>query len=714
MKRKESLPELLAPAGSYAALVAAINAGADAVYVGAPTFNARIYAENFTDESLRRGITYAHLHGRRVYVALNTLVDDREIPDALAVAAHVREAGADAVIVADLGMASLLQKYFPDLPLHASTQASVHSSDGANAMATLGFTRVVPARELSLPDIRRMVEETETEIEVFLHGALCVSHSGQCLFSALVGGRSGNRGACAQPCRLPYNGERYPLSLRDLSLADHIPALIESGVASLKIEGRMKSPEYVYGVTRIYRRLLDEHRAATQEENARLRALFSRSGFTDGYFCGKTDGMTGVRTDADKEASRDAMPADVTEHSLPLTAKIDIIKNENVKLTLHLGNKVATAYGQIPSPALTAPLDISQVRERLAKMGGTFFTLAEKDIAVRLDEKLNLPPSELNRLRRTAVAALLPPQRQPIEYRYETQPAVKEPPATPIALCLTEEQLMALPTDGSFLRFLPLFTLSEPSAAALPDGVYLPPVVLDSERSAVEAALKTAAARGIRFALVSGVGQITLARHCGMIPVGDFRLNIRNREARAVYRGLGVDRVVLSPELSLPKCRDIGGYTFVYGRIPLMLLERCFIKENFGCQSCNRAALVDRRGARFPLVRVYPHRNLLLNALPTYMGDKKSELSAARVSAYFFFSVENGDEVRRILQFYRSGNALPYPVRRVGVDEKKPDLRDSGRASSEEKKSKPLQVKAKGAPKKNKSDVRCAHRIQRK
>ena len=715
MKRKEALPELLAPAGSYAALVAAVNAGADAVYVGAPAFNARIYAENFTEETLARGIAYAHLHGRRVYVTLNTLVDDREIPAFLDVAARVREAGADAVIVADLGAAALLHTYFPDLPLHASTQASVHATDGADALSELGFTRVVPARELPLGDIKTLVDRSKAEVEVFLHGALCVSHSGQCLFSSLVGGRSGNRGACAQPCRLPYNGDRYPLSLRDLSLADHIPALIESGVSSLKIEGRMKSPDYVYGVTAIYRRLLDERRAATPKENERLRALFSRSGFTDGYFCGKKEGMTGVRTDADKEASREETRADTTEHALPLTAEIKIKSNENVMLTLHYGDKTATAFGEPPAAALTSPLDAPLVKERLSKMGGTFFSLAKGDITVTLHDGLNLAPSALNRLRREAVAALMPKGRAPVAYRYAVSPALNEGRATPLALCMTAEQLSVLPRDGSFIRFLPLFSLRELSDAALPDGVYLPPVIFDSELSAVEAELKAAASRGIRLALVSGIGQISIAKRHGMVPVGDLRLNIRNREARELYRKMGVSCTVLSPELTLPKCRDIGGYTLVYGRIPLMLLERCFIKENFGCNACDSAVLTDRRGARFPLIRIYPHRNLLLNALPTYMGDKLGELPAC-VSEYFFFSTESGDEVRRILAAYTRGDALPYPVRRVGVEEKTATLERGRSTPPKTEAAKPVPPKRKEAPRRRgiqPKEMRKTHKKRR-
>lgn len=305
MKRKTALPELLAPAGSFEALLAAVEGGADAVYFGGRAMNARAFAKNFDGEETARAIDYLHLHGRRAYVTLNTLLSTRELEGALEYAAELYRLGVDALIVADLGLMRLLRREIPRLELHASTQASVHSSAGADLLFDeLGVSRVVLARELSLENIRSAVDHAKPEIEIFLHGALCVSHSGQCLFSSLVGGRSGNRGACAQPCRLPYGGS-YPLSLRDLCLAEHIPALIDSGVSSLKIEGRMKSPTYVHGVSRIYRRLLDEGRGARQNELAELARLFSRGGFTDRYLSGRHDKpMTGIRSEQDKAESQ--------------------------------------------------------------------------------------------------------------------------------------------------------------------------------------------------------------------------------------------------------------------------------------------------------------------------------------------------------------------------------------------------------------------------
>ena len=280
MRRKTKLPELLAPAGSFEALTAAISGGADAIYIGGKSFGARAYAKNFDIEEIKRAAELCHIHGVKLYATVNTLVFDRELYDLSDYVYELYCAGVDALICADLGAIAEIRRRVPDMPIHASTQMCVHNTAGADAAQALGCERVVVARELSEEDIRTVVEKSKAEVEVFLHGALCVCHSGQCLMSSLVGGRSGNRGECAQPCRLPY-GKGYPLSLKDLSLASHIKSLIDRVVASLKIEGRMKSPSYVYRVTKIYRTLLNEAREADKKEEEELKKVFSRGGFTD-------------------------------------------------------------------------------------------------------------------------------------------------------------------------------------------------------------------------------------------------------------------------------------------------------------------------------------------------------------------------------------------------------------------------------------------------
>ena len=301
---KKDLPELLSPCGSREALEAAAEGGADAVYFGGTMLNARMNAKNFDRDGLAAAVSFCHAKGIMAYVTLNTQIYDRELKSALEYADFLRRAGADALIVADPGLAMLIKKYLPGTELHASTQMTVHSTEGAKLLYGSGFSRVVAARELSSENIRSLCSGSSAEVELFVHGAICVSCSGQCLMSAMLGGRSGNRGECAQPCRMSYNGG-YPLSLKDMCLAGHIPELISSGVRSLKIEGRMKSPAYVYGVTKIYRRLLDEDRNATRDEMNELSRLFSRGGFTDGYFTGRISGdMLGVRSGKDISDSR--------------------------------------------------------------------------------------------------------------------------------------------------------------------------------------------------------------------------------------------------------------------------------------------------------------------------------------------------------------------------------------------------------------------------
>ncbi len=330
VKKSNKLPELLSPAGSLAALKAAVNAGADAVYFGGTEFSARANAKNFTREEIKYAIALCRERGVKTNITANTLVFDRELDEWLRYGEFLWQAGADAMIVADLGAAHELHRRLPEFSLHASTQAGICDVGGARLASEIGFRRVVLSRELDKKDIKKITDECGIETEMFIHGALCVSVSGQCLFSSVVGGRSGNRGECAQPCRMEYGGE-YPLSLKDYCLAPYIPEILDIGVSSLKIEGRMKSPEYVYGVTEIYRRLIDERRAPDKNEIKRLEAYFSRSGFTDAYFTGGDHGkMTGVRTDGDKAKSASVdvkmagMDADITPvfpvRELPETA----------------------------------------------------------------------------------------------------------------------------------------------------------------------------------------------------------------------------------------------------------------------------------------------------------------------------------------------------------------------------------------------------------
>ena len=752
------LPELLAPAGSPEALEAAITAGADAVYLGGSRFNARMNAHNFDARALREAVTHAHRMGGRVYLTLNTLVWDRELPDALEAAYEAATAGVDALIIADLGAAALIRRALPELPLHASTQLSGHNAAVGQTLSRLGFSRYVIARETHLSDLAAAVANSPLEVEAFIHGALCVSHSGQCLFSSVVGGRSGNRGECAQPCRLPYacgdcdsrkgqsrprtgartpdrrspdpNSESYPLSLKDLSLAGHVPALIEAGISSLKIEGRMKSPGYVSGVTAIWRRLLDENRTATPEEMAALGDLFSRGGFTDGYQVGKVGrSMMGVRTDSDKDRTAAAEKAALgVRHQphLPLSMELTVKEGQPVSLTAaaplfrcdHTSPRAAvTVTAEAPDRAESASLTHGAAERQLTRTGGTPYRA--ESVTSHIDDGLSHPLSRLNALRREALEALdtarmdaMPSPVEgycPITADKVTEELLREAPRTEsrgvtgvkrAARFYTPEQITPA-TMGYFdLLYLPL---GKAHPAAIPfekRGILMPPVVFDREAESVRGELTAALQSGIRHILVGNIGHLPLIREavtaCGpdgeVTLHGDLRLNTANTPAAARLLSLGLTDLILSPELTIPRMRDISSAlsehghiaataAVVYGRLPLMLLEKCAIREIYRAMKpetvcheiCGRnaAVLKDRMGKEFPVLREDSpkgtgHRNLVCNSLPTGMSDRMDEVSRAHLAGHhFIFTVEPPAEVDRVVTAYREGRPLSGETRRM-------------------------------------------------
>ena len=686
MKQVGHLPELLCPAGSPLALDAAIEGGADAVYLGGQWFNARMNASNFDEQALIDGIRRAHAYGVKVYLTMNTLVYDRELPEFVRAAEKAYLAGADALIVADLGGAQAIRRALPDLALHASTQACAHSAASGEELQKLGFSRMVVARELSLENLKSAVDHSPIEIEAFIHGALCVCHSGGCLFSSLVGGRSGNRGECAQPCRLPWRTGKgksdYPLSLKDLSLARHVPALIDAGVASLKIEGRMRSPEYVLTVTRIWRRLLDEKRAANEDEMRRLAEAFSRDGFTDGYFTSRIGHrMLGVRSEADKQAGRALDSFRALTRRLPIDMTLSLKKGREAMLTLTSATASFQAKGDIPAAALTAPLDEATVRRQLTKLGGTPYEVGS--CTIDMDEGLMLPLSSINALRRAAIAGLgeacLPTRAVSSPVCYQAQkPQNSRPPSILLSACFTEATQLTPAAQKYFdVCYLPaeqLLSLSDERLAELQAateiGVVLPPVIMDHERGGVAQQLSLLSRRGIRRALIGNIGHLSLVKEADMIPQGDFRLNVTNTESVRVLEQLGIQRPVLSPELSLPQIRDMEGdiCTIVYGRIPLMLLEKCVIREIADCKTCDagQAQLVDRRGTVFPVLRTPDHRNVIYNSVPTYMADTKDHLTRYRTGGWhFIFSVETPREVNDVVDAYQNGKSTVRQIRRI-------------------------------------------------
>ena len=667
------LPELLSPAGSYDALRAAIEGGADAIYVGSTAFNARMRAKNFSEDELREGIELAHTYGVKVYVAANTLIYDRELDEYLRAAEKAYLLGADAMIIADIGAASDVKRRVP-IELHASTQASGHNLDAAKRLYEAGFSRMVLAREMPKEDIALFCKESPIESEVFVHGALCVCHSGQCLFSSVVGGRSGNRGECAQPCRLPYKikgkkGDAYPLSLKDLSLAEHITELCEMGVSSLKIEGRMKSPEYVREVTAKWRELLDAQKNADRRDMEYLAGVFGRGGHTDAYFVRKIDSkMLGVRSESDKKESAAQEKFENITRRMPIELFASIKQGEPWTLSARSNGKSVTVKGNVPEAARTAPLSEESVARSLSKLGDTPYYL--KSISIELDPDLMLPVSALNALRREAIARLKTENTRSSEefvaFKRQKPTGAREKMRS--AVFYNAESVTQRAVDFFNNIYIPIENYSKCRFSDL--GVMLPEVIFDSERERVIELLKKAYELGARDALIGNVGHVDLALSLGFKIHGDIRLNATNNSSVAYLEALGFEDVVLSPELTLPQIRDVGGRSAacIYGRLPLMITEKCVGKELSGCEACNsgRVTLTDRRGVEFPVLRAYQHRSVIFNSVPTYMADKRAELARAGVTMeHFIFSTETAHEVDAIIESYKKNSPANFACRRI-------------------------------------------------
>ena len=673
--------ELLAPAGSREAAVAAVQNGAGAIYLGFGDFNARRGAENFTQEQMAETIGYCRARGVKTHITLNTLLRDREFSALEKTIDALNALAPDAVIVADLGVARALRELAPELCLHASTQLTIHNIAGAQAAAALGFSRVVLSRELSEQAIAEITRSVPIETEVFVHGALCMCYSGQCYMSAMIGRRSGNRGLCAQPCRLPYRlGERgrdgYPLSLRDLCLAGELPRLRALGVSSLKIEGRMKRPEYVAVVCGIYSRLLREERAPTEEELLTLRRIFSRGGFTDGYFRGrKGPAMFGTRAGAPPAEDTLYQAARVSyagEHvQIPVTFSLHAAQNK--PLTLQVSDPDGhsyTATGAIVETARTRAADEASIREKLLKTGGTPFTCTRAKIA--LEPGCMIPASALGAVRRECLQALLAARSAPpVLSRGVLSPLPDAPECTaPGALSVTlrkkeqlSDALLSLPLARVYLPPEELIHL--PAQAKLPLGVQLPQIIWDEEWPALKPILTRLFARGVTHALVSNLGQIAPLQALGFMVEGDIGLNLFNSRALAVAKDLGLSGATLSPELKLSQVRDIKKCIpcelVVYGRLPLMICENCAVAPGGRCPGAGEHVLIDRRGKRFPVFCMPHHRNLICNADVLYLADQPEALSGLGLSRLrLLFTDESPAEVCRVVRAHLApGAAAP-------------------------------------------------------
>ncbi len=665
--------EILAPAGNIDMLIAAVRSGADAVYLGAKEFSARKNAENFNLSELREAVKYCRIRGVKVYLALNTVIKDRELSSAFALARDAFNIGIDGIIIQDLGLARILHQKIPQLKLHASTQMSVHSPAALPLLKQLGFCRVVVAREMSKQQLKELCKKADKlgiEVEVFVHGALCMSLSGQCLLSAFLGSRSGNRGLCAGPCRLPfkaYGGTGYDLSLKDLSLLDYINELSQMGVVSFKIEGRMKRPEYVAAATAACRQALDRG-FVSPELSDTLKNVFSRSGFTDGYYQnlpGKE--MFGIRTKEDVLAADKAFPAlhelyRAERRSVALNITARILQNEPISLCFSDGENSATVRGGIPSKAQTRPTEKQSVLNSLNKLGSTPYFA--QNIEIALADGLFVSASELNSLRRAAVEALdkLRGEKFPEPSNAEYTPSFvrKESRFDPKILVRidTPEQL---PSSLEGIDGL-IFPLEQDPAALKNLDI---PLIVDIPRGIIDenAILKRLALFkecGFTSAFCGNLACIELAKKAGLAPLGDTGLNIANSEALTLTQELGMKAAVISCEEQLSSMSKLASILnkgiIAYGHIPLMLCKNCPLKNGSSCKDCDKKGfLTDRMGVQFP-VRCRMGYSELLNSLPIWLADRQEELQFLDFLILYFTS-ETPERVNEVISAYK--NNLP-------------------------------------------------------
>lgn len=667
--------EILAPAGGMDSVYPAVRTGADAIYIGASRFSARTSAHNFDNEQLRQTVQYCHMNGTAVHLACNTIVHDDEINAALQLIEYACSVGVDALIMQDLGLISLVRKYAPDMPIHGSTQLSVHTKKGVEYLYKMGLTRAVLSRELSREEIREIAEDCPIELEVFVHGALCMSVSGQCYFSAMLGSRSGNRGACAQPCRLPFSvkgGTGHDLSLKDLSVISHLRELEEMGVASAKIEGRMKRPEYVAAAVTACRESLDSGKVSPESEK-RLMSVFSRSGFTDGYYQGKTGvEMFGVRSKENVEAADSKVFAEIHElyknerKHIPVDFSLKIKENMPIVLTASDSDgHCASSEGIVPEKALKVAADKERCEKSLAKTGGTPYIL--NSLSCEIDDGLSVPASALNLLRTNCLEQISVQRQEIIPVKFskaERQPVGVRDKHLPenyrvrfadddISDDFLDSELIYVPCTLTDQKLVKLMDRGFAVALDVPRGMFrIEKIVFER--------MKRAKKLGINEVLANNVAVIEMAHELDMQIHGGFGLNIANTESLEFLEKQGVTDCEVSFELTLEQIEKLGGIMPIgiisAGRLPLMLTRNCPVEnDGKGCKHCKKAPTIrDRKGIEFPM-KCFGSCTEILNSVPLYMADRKREMKCLDFEV-IRFSVENSVEKGEILRSFRQGS----------------------------------------------------------
>ena len=679
--------ELLAPAGNFECLVAAVQSGADAVYLSGKMFGARSFADNFDRHEIERAVDYCHIRSAKVYITVNTLVLDSEFDELCDYLCFLSDIGVDGIIVQDLGVVKVARALVPDLPIHASTQMTVMNSEGVRVLEGLGIKRVVLAREVCLDSIKEISKNTTAELEVFGHGALCMCYSGQCLMSSIIGGRSGNRGKCAQPCRLPYSVNRnskkaFYMSLKDLSALEHIEELRAAGVSSLKIEGRMKGPAYVATVVSVYRKYIDNPQKIDDGDMELLDIIFNRGGLTDGYLTGKIGKHMFAFDKPDNPYRKGSeklvatLLNDIKTENKKLAIKCDIeirnglkpeiiVKGQNTEVR-YLGEKKA-------ENAKLLPLTIEGVKAQFTKTGGTPFEFS--DISVKLDKDTFLSAGDLNKLRRNALELFENKYLQSFRRNKDKMSAVLSVIENPDSIdggfvceITTIEQFHALKALPFLQFYVPLnliqkypedFDIYKRKIVIVP-----PAVVCENDQNSIFKSIKKYLDEGFYGVLALNISFIEKFKNYKVI--GGFRLNIFNSHALEFYKSMGILSAELSPELSLGQIREIKKpipvQTMVYGRIPVMVTENCIRKNTSQCPCDGNFSITDRMGMEFPVIRDGNScRNIVLNCKKTFMAFDMQKIKDAKVMLYrLYFTDESPDECVKVSgSFFESGPYRP-------------------------------------------------------
>ncbi len=663
--------EILAPAGAQEQLKAAVICGADAVYLGVGNFNARRNADNFTENDLKDAVKYCHLRNVKVYVTLNTLVFDKETDGLYSTIESIAKSGADAVIVQDFAVAEAVKKICPEMPLHASTQMAVHNVSGALFLQEKGFSRIVLARELSFEEMKIIRENVSAELEVFVHGAHCMGASGNCYLSAMLGERSGNRGLCAQGCRLGWKsqyGREYALSLKDMSYLDSINQLTEIGIDSFKIEGRMKRPEYVASAVTSLKNVLN----GKNYDKEALRSIFSRNGFTDGYLKGKRDlSMFGFRGKEDVTSANNVLKtleALYQKDIQPRKAEmcLELKKDKPSTLTAVTDGKYICVTGDIPEEPRNVPLSAEIAQRNLGKLGNTPFTLQKAEL--KNPDNLTLSASSINAMRREAIEKLsellnentytinsislekadryFPLGKAKIRARFEKLSQYSE--------IFDKCEFIILPIDEILDNKEKLFIPREKIIAELPELIY------PKSEEIISKKLKELKNMGITNGSAGNIGAVRLLQNADFKIHGAHGLNVTNTEALKFYKACGLKDTTLSFELSEKDIKNLSGTAqrgmYAYGYLPVMLMRACPQKDYSGCGSCKgKTYLTDRKDIKFPVLCRNKNYSVLLNSVPMYIGNK---MLPPLDFVTLYFTIENGGQCAEIYEAFRKKDSI--------------------------------------------------------